>query len=385
MGVGLLLLGLLVWLGLSRPGEDSGRLTVDSGQLTVASGRLTDTPQATGHTPHPTGTPALPTFTAVPTVTPTSTATATSTPTATATATATATPTITPTTVDRTCPSPAPLKPVYERYFLDPTVWPVPDPAGFTPHFWLTKPLPGGGRTLLNTNYPYGFDALGAYLLHNGIDVAETLGTPLLAVDAGTVVVAQKDDEELYGWRCDWYGELVVVELDRQWLGQPVFALYGHVLNINVVVGDRVGRGEQIAEVGFGGAARVPHLHFELRVGANEFGSTRNPMLWLEIPATRGVVAGRLVDPLGRPWQGVLVNAIAEDEEGQDVTTWTYLDDPLHLVNPDEQLAENFVFADIRPGMYELILFLQNTEYRATVEVVGGQLTTVEIVTNALE
>lgn len=263
--------------------------------------------------------------------------------------------------------------------------WPTPDPAGFTPHFWLTKPLPGGGRTLLNTNYPYGFDALGAYLLHNGIDVAETLGTPLLAVDDGTVIVAQSDENELFGWRCDWYGELVVIELDRQWMGQPIFALYGHVLNINVEVGDSVSRGDQIAEIGFGGAARAPHLHFELRVGTNEFGSTRNPMLWLEIPQTRGLVAGRLVDPLGRPWQGVLINAIAEDdEEGQDMTTWTYLDDPLHIVNPDEQLAENFVFSDIRPGTYDLIIFLQNTEYRTTIDVVGGQLTTVEIVTNPL-
>ncbi len=165
--------------------------------------------------------------------------------------------------------------------------------------------MPGGGRTLINQRFPYGWDENGRLLLHNGVDIAEELGTPVLAVADGTVVVAQEDLNAWYGWRCDWYGHLVVLELDQQWQDQPVYALYGHVLNIKVEAGQRVVRGEPLAEVGFGGAATNPHLHFELRVGENQFGATRNPMLWIEPGSTRGVIVGRLIDPEGRPWQGV--------------------------------------------------------------------------------
>jgi murein DD-endopeptidase MepM/ murein hydrolase activator NlpD len=201
----------------------------------------------------------------------------------------------------------------------------------------------------------------------------------------GTVVVAGDDFNSLYGWRCDWYGHLVVIELDERWLDQPVYILYGHVLGITVQAGQRVNQGDQVAEVGIGGAATLPHLHFEVRVGTNEFGSTRNPLLWVNPPTTRGLVAGRVVDPEGRPWQGVAVNAFGISEGTENYTTWSYLGDPQNLINPDETLAENFVFGDMRPGQYEIIILLQGTEYRAVVDVEAGELNTVEIVTEPLK
>jgi murein DD-endopeptidase MepM/ murein hydrolase activator NlpD len=161
--------------------------------------------------------------------------------------------------------------------------------------------------------------------------------------------------------------------------------LYGHVLGISVNVGDQVNRGDQVAEVGIGGAATLPHLHFEVRVGSNEFGSTRNPLLWMQPPETRGVVVGRIVDPEGRPWQGVAINAYGVSDETDNHVTWSYLGDPQNLIKPDEMLAENFVIGDLRPGFYELIVLLQGTEYRANVEVVGGSFSTVEIVTEPLK
>jgi murein DD-endopeptidase MepM/ murein hydrolase activator NlpD len=282
--------------------------------------------------------------------------------------------------MDRTCPDPAPQKPDYRHYLLSGQTWPQPveNPGG---HFWLSKPLPGGGRLLYTDWFPYGYDAGGRYLIHNGIDVAEPLATPLLSAADGTVVVAGSDENLLYGWRCDWYGNLVAIELDEQWLGQPVYLVYGHVLNILVEVGQQVVRGQQIAEVGVGGAARFPHMHFEVRVGTNEFSSTRNPFLWLELPVSRGLVIGRLVDPLGRPWQGVSITAVGRSEGTENITTWSYLDDPQHLINPDELFAENFVIPDLRPGSYELYIELQGQQYLAPIEVFGGQSTRVEIIT----
>ena len=320
-----------------------------------------------------------PVATRLPSQTPSATPPPTDTPGPSPTPTDTPQPTPSP-VVDRSCPDPSPLKPDYNYYYLSGATWPTPDPAMSDTHFWLTKPLPGGGRFLINETYPYGWDLDGRLLLHNAVDSAGGLGTPVLAAAPGTVVVAQADMNEWYGWRCDWYGHLVVVQLDDLWYGQPVFTLYGHVLNINVEPGQHVERGEQVAEVGVGGAATAPHLHFEVRIGSNDFTTTRNPMLWIDPGETRGVIVGRLIDPQKRPWQGVTMHLL--DKDGTIVaTTWTYLDDPLHYINPDEGLAENFLFPDALPGAYTVYTELQGVVYQSPVTVTEDGLATVEIVT----
>ncbi len=265
----------------------------------------------------------------------------------------------------------SPEKPEYQSNYLAPDPWPTPDPAMSDPHFWLVETLVGGAcQFRLNLTYPYGSDGNGRYLLHNGLDSLADKGVDVLAAGAGTVAYAGEDADVLYGWRCDWYGNLVVIEHDDLWLGQPVYSLYGHVLDVSVETGQRVAAGDRVAEVGFGGVATHPHLHFEVRVGSNEFGATRNPLLWLAPETDRGVIVGRLVDGEKRPWQGTRVTLIdGSGEEVEFIDTWTYLDDPEHLINPDEGYAENFVFGDLAPGNYELFVKIQGIEYRQSVEV----------------
>ena len=105
-------------------------------------------------------------------------------------------------------------------------------------------------------------------------------------------------------------------------------------------------------------------------------------MLWINPGPTRGVLAGRLIDPQGRPWQGVVVTLInGEGDEVEFINTFTSQGDPQNLINPDELLAENFVFADVVPGEYTLYVKLQGEEYRRPVQIIEGELTTVELVT----
>jgi murein DD-endopeptidase MepM/ murein hydrolase activator NlpD len=384
----------LVWSSLPLSGGQAEPLSVanaDSSHSGISTAsNVTDTPRPTAEsTPLPAAKPTdtmipPPTFTPIRTSTSTPRPSETPSPTASATGSPTAVPVVLFDTIDRTCPNPSPLKPEYSRYFVPAQSWPEPEDSG-EEHFWLSHPFEGGGRLLITDWFPYGYDAGGRYLIHNGLDVSEPLGTPILAMADGTVVVAGDDYNRLYGWRCDWYGHLVVIELDEQWRGQPVYLLYGHVLGISVQVGQHVSRGEPVAEVGVGGAATLPHLHFEIRVGSNEFGSTRNPLLWVRPPASRGLLAGRVVDPEGRPWQGVAINAVGISEETENYTSWSYLGDPQNLINPDEVLAENFVFGDMRPGRYEIYILLQGVEYKKEVEIVAGALTTIEIVTEPLK
>ncbi|MBX3060300.1 MAG: peptidoglycan DD-metalloendopeptidase family protein [Anaerolineae bacterium] len=288
-------------------------------------------------------------------------------------------PLLTPTSL--ACPDPPPAKPDYQRNVLGEQPWPTPDATISQTHFWLTDPVLGGRKPLANGYYPYGWDGDGRFLLHNGADMPAARGTPVTAVADGTVIVAQTDAEELFGWRCDWYGQLVVLELEAQWQGQPVYVLYGHVQQIQVEAGQRVERGDPIAEIGVEGVSAVPHLHLEIRVGSNSFAATQNPMLWLEPLPGAGVLAGRLVDGAGRPWQGVRITLIESTADGPVYHyTFTYLDDPQHLIHPDAALAENFLFADLPPGNYTLFVSVAGQEYRQPVVVNEGVATAVEIV-----
>lgn len=279
------------------------------------------------------------------------------------------------------CPVEPPVKPAYLSYNLSMETYPTPDTSLAAAPLSLRRPVDGQGPLRLNGDFPYGSDGGGRYLLHTGLDSTEPIGTPVVAVGDGTVVVAGPDDEELFGWRCDWYGQLVVIQLDEPWQGQPVFALYGHVLNVMVEEGQRVKAGDPLAEIGYGGVATAPHLHFEVRVGANRFNTTRNPALWLEPVDPYGVLAGRLVDVFGHPWEGVTVTLITLGEETEFINTSTYLDDPDNLINPEPGLAENFVYGQLPAGEYDLYVKLQDVEYRQRVVVSPGELTTVEIVT----
>ncbi|MBP6016272.1 MAG: peptidoglycan DD-metalloendopeptidase family protein [Candidatus Promineofilum sp.] len=275
------------------------------------------------------------------------------------------------------CPATPPTKPDYPRYVLAADPWPTPDPAAPSP-LSLADPLPTAGR---NTGYPYGSDGSGRYLLHNGLDMADEDESLASAAADGTVIVARDDVDEMFGWRCDWYGALVVIRLDELWAGQPVYTLYGHIQDVQVSEGQHVQRGDPVARQGTAGVAVVAHLHLEVRVGENTFGATQNPLLWVEPPAGRGVIAGRLIDPDGRAWQGITVTLIDRSGTADFVNTWTYLDDPQHLIRPGAAYAENFVFGPVAAGSYDVYTKIQGVEYRQPVEVLDGQVSAVGIVT----
>jgi murein DD-endopeptidase MepM/ murein hydrolase activator NlpD len=300
---------------------------------------------------------------------------------ATPTATIEPAPIIQPTPLDAQglpCPDLNPTKPDYARYILSVEPWPTPDLELPTPAFSLADPLPGAIR---NAGYPYGSDGNDRYLLHNGLDMAHEDKAFAVAAADGTVIVARDDLDEMFGWRCDWYGRLVILKLDETSNDQPVYLLYGHVSDIQVEEGQRVASGDPIARQETAGAAVVAHLHFEVRRGENTFGSTQNPLLWVEPEPGHGIIAGRVVDPDGRAWQGVIVTLIDRRGVAPFVNTWSYLDDPDHLIRPDPSLAENFVFEPVEAGTYDVFTQIQGIDYRQTVEVADGRLAILDIVT----
>jgi murein DD-endopeptidase MepM/ murein hydrolase activator NlpD len=332
---------------------------------------------------------AAPTAHPLPTTTPSPTATVTATVPPTPSLTPTLTPTVTPlpptpamtptaTPPGQACLEPPP-RPVYRHRTTAANPWPTPDLAA-TGRLWLGPVLLTDQPPRRNNDYPYGYDGYGRYLLHNGLDLVEPAGTAVLAAASGQVVVAQGDQQEQFGWRCDWYGQLVIIELDERWQDQPVYLLYGHLDSLAVTPGERLAAGQTIGTLGASGATIGAHLHFELRLGANDFAATRNPSIWLRPSPDQGIIAGRLVDSAGRPWQGVLVTAVPLNRDADWHTSWSYLVEPYPLANPDEQLAENFVLANLPAGDYQLVISLGQHETRQTVTVVAGEISTVTIV-----
>jgi murein DD-endopeptidase MepM/ murein hydrolase activator NlpD len=87
--------------------------------------------------------------------------------------------------------------------------------------------------------------------VHEGLDYAVPQGTPVFALNAGTVLLAQP----LY-----FEGNCVV--LDH---GQGLLTLYLHLSEFKVKAGDRVERGQEIGLSGGTGRATGPHLHIAVR------------------------------------------------------------------------------------------------------------------------
>ena len=87
---------------------------------------------------------------------------------------------------------------------------------------------------------------------HEGTDLGAPHGTPIYAAHDGVVVL-----ESRYHGK---YGRIVVIQ------GDKFVTVYGHNSRNYVSEGDRVEKGQHIADVGATGRATGPHLHFETRV-----------------------------------------------------------------------------------------------------------------------
>lgn len=121
-----------------------------------------------------------------------------------------------------------------------------------------TVVLPASGR------YTSGFGPRWG-TVHQGIDIANSLGTPIYAVMDGTVIAAGP---------ARGFGNWVVIKHD----GGEV-SVYGHMRYYDVQVGQRVRAGEKIASIGNEGQSTGPHLHFEIKPdGVNH----ADPQAWFE-------------------------------------------------------------------------------------------------------
>lgn len=92
----------------------------------------------------------------------------------------------------------------------------------------------------------------GQMAFHEGLDFMAPVGTPIYAAASGIVAAAEKTPD---------YGN--IVKLDH---GSGVETRYAHTSRILVKPGQRVEKGQIIAEIGNTGRSTGAHLHFEVRL-----------------------------------------------------------------------------------------------------------------------
>ncbi|MEK6682103.1 MAG: peptidoglycan DD-metalloendopeptidase family protein [Nitrospirota bacterium] len=114
-----------------------------------------------------------------------------------------------------------------------PSIWPVKG--------WLTS---GFG----NRMSPF----TGNWAMHNGIDVAARMDTPVIAPAAGIVIKEGFDT-----------GLGKMLKIDH---GYGLNTTYGHLSKTKVTAGQKIKRGQIIAFVGNTGYSTGPHLHYEVHV-----------------------------------------------------------------------------------------------------------------------
>jgi murein DD-endopeptidase MepM/ murein hydrolase activator NlpD len=313
------------------------------------------------------------------------TPTPTSTPTVTNTPTATPTPTRTPTLTPSATFTPSETLvigtlPTGDASATDgPPTWtpPPPNPSVWVEdHYRLYRPISDGGVNWADRTYPYGGTSGGRLQVHHGIDLANPLGTPVLAAADGTVAYAGSDLTNQFGPQTNYYGNLVVIQHNfMSPEGLPVFTLYGHLDRVEVENGQQVARGREIGKVGGTGVAFGAHLHFEVRVGnMYDFGSTRNPELWI-FPFFRfGTLAGRVTDAAGNILREATVQVRSTDIQRY---AFTYASDS---VNSDPAFGENFVLGDLPANYYEVsVTDNGRVRFRQTIYVYPDRTTWIDV------
>jgi murein DD-endopeptidase MepM/ murein hydrolase activator NlpD len=129
---------------------------------------------------------------------------------------------------------------------------------------WLSQ-LPTGSPIAnqigLSSNFGARIDPFTRSLAqHPGVDFSAPSGTPILASGDGVVLRAEYDGA---------YGNFIEIEHADQFVSK-----YAHARKLHVQVGQKIKRGQLIAEVGSTGRSTGAHLHYEI----SRNGTIINPM-----------------------------------------------------------------------------------------------------------
>lgn len=255
-------------------------------------------------------------------------------------------------------------------------------------HYWLTRPIDSNANNVGLGYYSYGSDGPefdNPYRVHHGIDIPNPVGEAVRAAGNGTVVWSadgRQNDVPMFQ-NSPSYGNVIMIQHEFGYRGKAVYTLYAHLSASLVQIGQYVESGQVIGQVGDSGRVTGPHLHFEVRMGEDQYRTTYNPVLWTVPHIGTGVVAGRVLDSFGTGVQDAEVT-IRNRSNGliQDTTTSYIQLGSGFDVNPDPIWQENFAISDIPTGRYDVIAIIDGSRLIRQVNVIEGTTIFVELKQN---
>lgn len=265
-----------------------------------------------------------------------------------------------------TFPTPAPEPITAWR----PPLYPVPWEPTPHDHFYFYRPIGADQVNWPLANYRYGgvfFDDV----VHTGIDIPAPKGTPVMAAGPGKVTWAGYGLYFLSHNMGDPYGLAVAIKHNFGYQGNSLFSVYAHMDEIYVYNGQEINAGDIIGIVGETGKVTGPHLHFEVRMGKNNFFGSRNPELWISPPTGWGILAARIMradgDLLYR--QSIIIRNKHLNKQ------WTVNTYGRGAVNSDTYYQENMVIGDLPAGEYVILTEYNDVIYKTTIRVKPGFVT----------
>jgi len=133
-----------------------------------------------------------------------------------------------------------------------PSVPPSSNTSSGVSRYGFQRPL-ASGSYFISSSYGWRIHPVtGVKKLHNGVDFAAPLGTPMYAIGDGYV---------LFAGPATGYGHWVVIEHDN-----GMYSIYGHMYanQLYVKPGQTVKRGQKIAAIGTDGSSTGAHLHLSM-------------------------------------------------------------------------------------------------------------------------
>ncbi len=253
-----------------------------------------------------------------------------------------------------------------------PPLYPTPWAISPFDHFYFAAPIAATYPGDPVWDYRYGGIYFGPDVIHSGIDLPAPRGAEVLAAGPGTVVWAGIGlySGSSYNLK-DPYGLAVAIRHDFGYKDQPLYTVYAHMEDVDVIVGQWVNTGDVVGNVGDTGMTTGPHLHFEVRLGENDFWMTRNPELWVSPPQGYGVLVGRVMSTYGT-WLDSYLVILKSIETEKEYSVNTY--GPL-TVNRDAYYNENVVLGNLPAGVYELNIPYGALNRKVNIQILPGQIT----------
>lgn len=245
-------------------------------------------------------------------------------------------------------------------------------------------PLHEDSSRFIETSYRFGSTLFGERIPHDGVEILNPEGTPVLAVADGEVYFSGNDHTYKRGRFTNFYGNIIIIKHDLPHYSVPVYSFYAHLSEIIVNEGEIVTRGQKIGSVGATGKAFTNHLHFEVRIGDVLLQNARNPELFLPLIPTEdypkvGILIGSLISHQGNPIPGVTVVVQRMDDNLLVPGTSIYVETYAKTIFSEQNWGENFVISNLPAGEYRVSAFAYQYFIEKFITIKENEFTTVTL------